>query len=300
MKKDEMTYAQIAEKLFKLEKKFEKKALEASTAAEKNSAKRMLERVKSRIAALKEENQAAAMPEETPGMYGKGGKVPMYLTGGEVPLDLLVQGGSMLGSSVDNMAAAKMIRELQGPVAPEEFVAPVLDTEFDIRPQLVEADRNYRSAVRGINTSTTDAGTARNARLVALGQVIGGKNSLMGEKNNRETALKNQQALITADIANKNTVNRNRYRNELADFENRKAGLRQKNAANIGQDMQDFGADYMDYKSQKDALGVLQQKYDYGGVLDQLAKDNPEIAALVQENPESIVKILETLLSKEQ
>lgn len=76
-----MTFAKVAERLARKENEYTERLNKSTSAAGRNTATRMLERVKNRQNMLREENRILAEPQ--------GGMIPQFATGGEVYMDLI-------------------------------------------------------------------------------------------------------------------------------------------------------------------------------------------------------------------
>ena len=182
----------------------------------------------------------------------------------------------MAGNFIDNAARFRQIRNTQRPIAPTFAEAPMLETRYNISPQLNEMRSAQAAYNRGVDQSALSGGQAMNAKAAAYSARINAANRLYGEKNNREQALRNRQRQLSADVKNRNNQMYSAYRNQLVDFENARQGAIAQNTANFGQDMSSIGSDYMKnvrapkmqleaWKPYLNRVGVMDRNYNIYG-----------------------------------
>lgn len=182
----------------------------------------------------------------------------------------------MAGNFVDNAARFRQIRNTQKPIAPAFAEAPMLETRYNISPQLNEMRSAQAAYNRGVDQSALSGGQGMNAKAAAYSARINAANRLYGEKSNREQALRNRQRTMSADVKNRNNQMYSAYRNQLVDFDNARQGAIAQNTANFGQDMSSIGSDYMKnvrapkmqleaWKPYLNRVGVMDRNYNIYG-----------------------------------
>ena len=93
-----------------------------------------------------------------------------------------------------------------------------------------ETLERYNSNVDA-NTASSRVALARKNR--AAGEILGQYNSLLGDKENKETQLINQDRLNRQSITNQNIANYNTYLTNKANFENKVRELKGENKINL-------------------------------------------------------------------
>ncbi len=141
--------------------------------------------------------------------------------------------GNIAGSLLSNRANRKMLNSLEYGPAPISLQPTKLKTRININPQLDkmrETLERYNSNVDA-NTASSRVALARKNR--AAGEILGQYNSLLGDKENKETQLINQDRLNRQNITNQNIANYNTYLTNKANFENKVRELKGENKVNL-------------------------------------------------------------------
>lgn len=169
---------------------------------------------------------------------------------------------------IDNVTNAILTNKSPQVPVPKADISPRLKTTFYIQPQLASIDRVGAGVRRSLTNNVSDGSSLR-ASLITRGvQDIQAKNDLLGQKENIETDMKNKQAMLDSDTANRNTSLFNNY--DLRKF-SRTADIQTRvsqNAANLTEDLQQKVIDNKLTQRDEQDLALVYQKYSKSGVLD--------------------------------
>lgn len=116
--------------------------------------------------------------------------------------------------------------KLKNPARPTLYRAGNLKTTYNINPQLSEIDKNENrnSAEIDNNTISSVASLARKQRLGI--DSLGQRNSLLGQKENIETELQNNNIMNRQQVDANNTAMLNDYNNRVAETDNNRIALK--------------------------------------------------------------------------
>lgn len=169
---------------------------------------------------------------------------------------------------LDNITNAILTSKSPQVPVPRMEVTPTLKTKFNIQPQLANIDRIGQGVRRSLKDNSTGGGELR-ASLISRGvQDINAKNDLLGQKENIETEMKNKQAVLSSDTANRNASTLNQF--DLRKF-GRAADIQTRvsqNVANLTEDMQQKIIDNKLDTNDQQSLALIYKKYSKSGVLD--------------------------------
>jgi hypothetical protein len=169
---------------------------------------------------------------------------------------------------LDNITNAILTSKSPQVPVPRMEVTPTLKTKFNIQPQIANIDRVGQGVKRSLKDNAT-GGSELRASLIGRGtQEIYAKNELLGQKENIETEMKNKQAVLSSDTANRNA-------STLNQFDLRKFGRADdiqtrisQNVANLTEDLQQKIIDNKLDTNDQQSLALIYKKYSKSGVLD--------------------------------
>jgi len=170
----------------------------------------------------------------------------------------------------DNIVNAILTQKSPQVPVPTLEVAPTLKTKFNINPQLSEIARSNNAAVKTLTNNVADGASLRGSLLAQNINNITAKNQLLGQKENVETDLKNKQAVVNADTANRNASTMNGY--DLRKF-GRNADKQTRisqNVANLVEDVQQKQIDKKLAVNDETNLALVLKKYEKSGVLNRM------------------------------
>lgn len=134
--------------------------------------------------------------------------------------DAVSTGANILGSLISYGVNKSMLNKMRPPVAPVALQAAKLKTEVNVNPELDKIREMQRDAQRSTDANTSSSRVA----LARIGEI--GMNSMLqtnavhADKENRETALINQDRLNRQSVASQNVDRWNAWRNETNNFHN--------------------------------------------------------------------------------
>lgn len=132
---------------------------------------------------------------------------------------------SLIGNSINR----RMLNSLRYSPAPIPQRAAKLKTRININPQLDRMRESLAAYERAIDTNTASSQVALARKQRARIANVLNTNELYGDKENRETALINQDRLNQQEVANRNIDVYNAWAQGKTDFEN---SIRQQKAEN--------------------------------------------------------------------
>ena len=137
--------------------------------------------------------------------------------------------GNIAGNIASSIINGRMIDQLEYAPEPIPLLSTKLKTRININPQLQRLYTDLGLMTDAVNNNTASSRTAlaRNQRL--RNQTRQAVNELYGNKENIETQLINRDRLNQQQVALNNILQYNRWRQELADFNNELANLRAEN-----------------------------------------------------------------------
>jgi len=186
------------------------------------------------------------------------------------------EGGGLLGMAgkaapfMDNLAMKKYINQVKGDSMPEMNTSPMLNTRFNINPQLAEAKRSARVFDKSMDGSATNRSTARNAKIAGQSQRLNALNKLFGRKENVETQLKNNAAQVYNATNNSNTALRNQHAQNNVDFNNQKEYMKYANILNMSEDVGNINSQRIEQQNQQNMLDVLRPYFNRFGIMDKV------------------------------
>ena len=136
---------------------------------------------------------------------------------------------NFIGNNRSYKANKKFINSLRYASSPIQIYAPKLKTRINIAPQLDAMRESLANYERNINnnTASSQVALARN-RAARLNNILLA-NNIYADKENRETALINNDRINRGNTTTKNIESYNNYQNGLAAFRN---SVAEKNAEN--------------------------------------------------------------------
>lgn len=140
--------------------------------------------------------------------------------------------GNIIGSLLSYNTNRRSLNKMKSPSIPISQQATKLKTKININPQLDkmrETLEKYNTSVDA-NTASSRVALARKNR--ASANMLAQYNSLLGDKENKETTLINQDRLNRQSIANQNIANYNTYLTNKTNFENKIRELKGENKVN--------------------------------------------------------------------
>ena len=186
------------------------------------------------------------------------------------------ENGGLLGMAgkaapfMDNLAMKKYINQVKGDSMPEMNTSPMLNTRFNINPQLAEAKRSARVFDKSMDGSATNRSTARNAKIAGQSQRLNALNKLFGRKENVETQLKNNAAQVYNATNNSNTALRNQHAQNNVDFNNQKEYMKYANILNMSEDVGNINSQRIEQQNQQNMLDVLRPYFNRFGIMDKV------------------------------
>ena len=188
---------------------------------------------------------------------------------------------------IDNITNAILTAKSPKVPVPKYASSARLKTNYNINPQLAEIEKSNMATKRTLIDNTTGGSELRSSLLANSINNIGAKSNLLGQKENMETDLKNKQATMDADTANRNRATQNQYNlnkfGRLNDIQTRVS----QNAANVTEDVQQQIIDKKLNQSDQIQLALVMKKYKSTGVLDRM-------------NPNRIVELIKSGRSAEE
>lgn len=124
--------------------------------------------------------------------------------------------GSLLSSHINKRALDKM--RISSAPTPRQAIK--LKTRINITPQLDRMRETLTAYERNINANTASSRVALARKNRASMEMLSQYNTLLGDKENKETTLINQDRLNRQNISNQNIADYNAYLDKKATFEN--------------------------------------------------------------------------------
>jgi len=248
-----VTYAQQAEKIGKKKGDVELKLAESSDIFDTNSAKREIQKLDME---LKQLFASQEMYKQRKGIQNPEGQAAF---------------GDLITSALpyaDNIGNAIITAKSPRIPAPVYDVVQPLKTEFNINPQLADAERQQANVQKNLTRNTSNSGLVRTQMLATGAMATEQKNQLYGQKENAETQLINADAMNRQQVNNQNIAKEENYNmlkmSRIDDIHQRLSA----NLANTAQDAQMQIAE--DNLRRKDNLTmeIMKAKYKESGVFD--------------------------------
>lgn len=187
---------------------------------------------------------------------------------------IMAEGGSILGAIsdvapyLDNAVNAIITARSPRIPAPVLTEAPKLDTTYNVQPQLAAIDRTASARDTQLGRVTRNSATLRSNLIAGDVNDIYARNQVLGQKENIETQLRNQQAQLSYqnELGNVNALNDFRYKNfqRTDDIHNRISA----NAANLVEDIRFQQRERNQEKLDKQRMALTAMQYMQSGVLD--------------------------------
>lgn len=189
--------------------------------------------------------------------------------------DIIGLSSNLIGSGLSFLANRKMLKNLKDSPKPVSIQPTKLKTKININSSLDkmrETAAAYNKAVDS-NTSSSRVALARKNRLV--GNMLGQYNSLIGDKENREAALINQDRLNRQTVAEKNIAAYNNYLSKQNALENAIIEKKAENTvgliSNLNKGVQEFTTNKQKNRQFKNNLIAMSMAYPNVNV-DELLK----------------------------
>ena len=248
-----VTYAQEAEKIGKRKGDVEKRLSEATDVFDTNSAKREIQKLDME---LKQLFASQEMYKQRKGIQNPEGQAAF---------------GDLITSALpyaDNIGNAILTAKSPRIPAPVYDQVQPLKTEFNINPQLADAERQQANVQKNLQRNTSNSGLVRTQMLATGAMATEQKNSLYGQKENAETQLINADAMNRQQVNNQNIAKEENY-NMLK--MSRIDDIHQRLSANLANTAQDASMQIAeDNLRRKDNLTmeIMKAKYKESGVFD--------------------------------
>ena len=211
----------------------------------------------------------------SPSMGGTRSEAEGIRTKAKLGLNAIDLINNSIGSVGSYFVNRKMLKDLKDVPQPISIQPTKLKTKININSSLDkmrEITANYNKAVDS-NTASSRVALARKNRLAS--EMLGNYNSLISEKENKETALINQDRINRQTVAEKNITNYNKYLKEQNAFKN---AIREKQAentvsliSNLTKGVQDFTTNKQKNKQFKNNLIAMSMAHPNVNV-DELLK----------------------------
>ena len=141
--------------------------------------------------------------------------------------------GNVTGSLLTHNVNRKMLNSLKAAPAPTPLQATKLKTRININPQLDKMRETLEKYNTSIDTNTASSRVALARKNRAAGEILGQYNSLLADKENKETTLINQDRLNRQGITNQNINNYDTYFKDKNNFENKVRELKSENTVSL-------------------------------------------------------------------
>lgn len=107
---------------------------------------------------------------------------------------------------VDNVANAIISMNRPNIPKPVDFVAPKIETKVNVNPQLAALKRSELDARRSVVNNVSHSGVAASHVGRLRADSVDRVNTILGNKENTERGLRNEQRVLNADAQNKNNM----------------------------------------------------------------------------------------------
>lgn len=168
---------------------------------------------------------------------------------------------------LDNIVNAGLTKQTPELPKPTYVQAPTLDTEFNINPQLAAIDRSAAIRNTALGRSSNNSGVTRANILAGADADIQARNQLYGQKENTETQLNNQQALLDSRADSQNATIFDKFQLDQVLRKDDIAGRISANVANAVEDAQGIQRTQNEEVLDKQRLALTAAKYLDTGVL---------------------------------
>ncbi len=180
-----------------------------------------------------------------------------------------------------NVANIFARNKLKGPAAPQMEATTKL-SRVSADSQLAEAGRQARLAQQVINRNTSQGSNLAAATGSILAKRLANQNQIHGDINRLNASIGAQEAMINTGIGARNTERTNAFTQAQNDFANMKTRLTTENIANASNKFQVMGRERNQMKRDQQDFQLIQESYGDSGVLARLWRDNPELAASIE------------------
>jgi hypothetical protein len=169
---------------------------------------------------------------------------------------------------VDNVVNMMLTRDTPELPEPRRFQNVPMRTTFNAKPQLAEIDQQQASNVQALKDSTSFGQQRRNAIIASSLSSIGQRSSILGQKENMETQLINQDAANRQQVLNANTQNQQHY--DMLNFQRRNEiqGRISANVANLAEDAQLQVSEQRLRERDAAEIALLRERYNRDGIYD--------------------------------
>ena len=134
--------------------------------------------------------------------------------------DIINLTGNIIGSTLAYNTNRRALNNMSAPVAPTPRQATKLKTKININPQLDKMRETLAAYERNVDANTTSSRVALARKNRASADMLSQYNSLLGDKENKETTLINQDRLNRQNITNQNIEDYSSYLDRKTAFNN--------------------------------------------------------------------------------
>lgn len=138
--------------------------------------------------------------------------------------------GNIGAGIVSHLINKNMLKDLNYAPAPIAKTATKLKTNININPELNALNENLFKSIESTNANVASSRVANAMNQAAVLNTTLAKNKLYADKENRESALINQDRINQQEVANANIDAYNTWRTDKTDFEN---NIREKQYENV-------------------------------------------------------------------
>jgi hypothetical protein len=224
-----------------------------------NSSRRRIETIKDPLDTLFEMQESQKAIEEAEAQNNQGAPQQMAF-GGEFDFNDVVP-------FLDNITNSMLTDDTPNIPRPILTEAPRLKTDFNINPQIEEMRRSSGATKVALERSGLGANRVAANMAAVRAADISGRNQLMGQKENVETQLKNQQSVLDNQNMKENAGKLSKYRYDKMLRDDDIAGRRSANVSNFVEDVQFNEAQKIAEETNQQEFFLTLMKYNESGVL---------------------------------
>lgn len=258
--KGNQSFANSAKTLTNKKGVLEKQFKNATSSRRRNSIKREIDYIDNQLNSLYEQQEALKNPQ-----FGSQYNNTLAYGGKINPSQMYTAIGTG-ARFIDNIYNSNLNNNR--PNIPKPYLTPnvKLNSNFNIQPQLRQADNQYNDFNKSIS-NTNSGSISRANKIKAFNNTLSYKNNLLSEKVNRENQINNQQAQINANIDANNVNSLNRYNLMNLERDNAVQQAKSSNVADLSRDIQYSTSEQNLRELEKEKLKLNSILYRNSGVM---------------------------------
>jgi hypothetical protein len=171
---------------------------------------------------------------------------------------------------IDNVANYFINKNMPKVPAPRMDRPAALKTDINIQPQLQNIDAQQQALNTNIRNNAVNSNVGRANMIAGMGQNVGAKNQLYGQKENIETDLRNKDAMNKQGVGQRNVGRANEYDLNVMSRKLAQQDNLSKNFANLSEDMMTQAKDYKALQRDIQDRGLIALQYADTGVLQSM------------------------------